>query len=104
MHNDSNHMSFDIIIIGAGPSGLATAIRSAQLAKKYHKTLQICIIEKGSAVGAHILSGAVFETAALTELIPDWDTLDPRPPIDTPVTQEQFFYFTKKKQVFITHP
>lgn len=65
-------MNFDVLIVGAGPSGLSTAIKLAQLAKENNKELNICIVEKGSEVGAHILSGAVLEPRALDELIPDW--------------------------------
>lgn len=65
-------MEFDVLIVGAGPSGLSSAIRLAQLAKDHEQELQICVVEKGSEVGAHILSGAVFEPRALNELIPDW--------------------------------
>jgi electron-transferring-flavoprotein dehydrogenase len=65
-------MEFDVVIVGAGPSGLATAIRLAQQAEQSGTELSICIVEKGSEVGAHILSGGVMESAALSELIPDW--------------------------------
>ncbi|RUO34624.1 electron transfer flavoprotein-ubiquinone oxidoreductase [Aliidiomarina soli] len=65
-------MEFDVLIVGAGPAGLGTACRLAQLAKENEQELQICVVEKGSEVGAHILSGAVFEPRALNELFPDW--------------------------------
>ncbi|WP_194756060.1 electron transfer flavoprotein-ubiquinone oxidoreductase [Aliidiomarina indica] len=65
-------MEFDVLIVGAGPSGLSTACRLAQLAQEKEQDLQICVIEKGSEVGAHILSGAVLEPKALNELFPDW--------------------------------
>ena len=65
-------MNFDVVIVGAGPSGLIMAIRLAQLAQQQERELTICILEKGAEVGAHILSGAVIETRSLDELIPDW--------------------------------
>ena len=65
-------MNFDILIIGAGPAGLSASIRLAHLAKENKKELNICVVEKGSEVGAHILSGAVLETRALDELIPNY--------------------------------
>ena len=66
----------DVLIIGAGPAGLAAAIKLAQLNQVQNKELSICVLEKASEVGAHTLSGAVIETKALDELIPDWQSLD----------------------------
>lgn len=65
-------MEFDVVIVGAGPAGLSTACHLMQLAKDQEQELMVCVVEKGSEVGAHILSGAVFETRALNELFPDW--------------------------------
>ena len=84
-------MEFDVLIVGAGPSGLSSAIRLAQLAQENQTELQICVVEKGSEVGAHILSGAVFEPRALNELIPDWQ--EKGAPLTTAVTGDEIFLF-----------
>ena len=69
-------MEYDVVIVGAGPSGLSTAIKIKQLCIKNQKDMSICIVEKGSEVGSHILSGAVIETKSLDELIPNWKETD----------------------------
>jgi electron-transferring-flavoprotein dehydrogenase len=84
-------MEFDVVIVGAGPAGLSTAIRLMQQAKTAAKELTVCVVEKGSEVGAHILSGAVFEPRALNELLPDWQQLGA--PVTTPVTHDDIYLF-----------
>ena len=78
-------MDFDVVIVGAGPSGLAAAIRLKQL----NAELRIVVVEKGSEVGAHILSGAVVDPIALDRLVPDWRE-DPECPVKVPVTADHF--------------
>lgn len=82
-------MDFDVVIVGAGPSGLATACRLMQLAKDKDQELMVCVVEKGSEVGAHILSGAVFEPRALNELFPDWQ--EKGAPLSTKVTGDDIY-------------
>lgn len=85
-------MEFDIAIVGAGPAGLATAIHLADLAKEAQRELSICILEKGAYVGAHIISGAVLETTALSELIPNWQQLNA--PVTVKAKRSQLLYLT----------
>ena len=86
-------MEFDVLIVGGGPSGLSAAIRLKQLAAETGKDIEVCLIEKGSEVGAHILSGAVLEPRALNELIPDWQ--DKNAPLDTAVETDKFMFLTQ---------
>src|SRR3546814_644286 len=85
-------MAYDVVIVGGGPSGLAAAIRLKQLAAEQGREVAVCVIEKGSEIGAHILSGAVVEPRALNELIPDWK--DRGAPLNTPVTEDHFMFLT----------
>ena len=91
-------MEFDVVIVGAGPSGLAAAIRLKQLAPDS----AICVVEKGSEVGAHILSGAIIEPRALDELLPDWKALGA--PLTTPAGTDKFLYLTKQAAITLPTP
>ncbi|MDZ7870912.1 MAG: electron transfer flavoprotein-ubiquinone oxidoreductase [Rheinheimera sp.] len=82
-------MEFDVVVVGAGPAGLAAAIKLMQQAKAAGSELSVCVVEKGSEVGAHILSGAVFEPRALNELIPDWQ--EKAAPLTTAVSQDDIY-------------
>jgi electron-transferring-flavoprotein dehydrogenase len=83
-------MDFDVVVVGAGPAGLATAIRLKQRAAEAGRELSVVVLEKGSEVGAHILSGAVIDPVGLTALIPDWKAKGA--PVETPVTEDRFYY------------
>lgn len=90
----SETLSFDVVIVGAGPAGLTAAIRLKQLCQKTGKDLKVCVLEKGAEVGAHILSGNVFEHHALAELFPDWK--ERGAPLSTPVIDDSFIFLTER--------
>jgi len=92
--SERESMEYDVVVVGAGAAGLSTAIRLKQLAAEKGRDISVCVLEKGGEVGAHILSGAVMDPQALTELIPDWK--EKGAPLDTKVTEDKFLFLTQK--------
>ncbi|HZT52663.1 MAG TPA: electron transfer flavoprotein-ubiquinone oxidoreductase [Stellaceae bacterium] len=99
---ERERMDYDVLVVGAGPAGLAAAIRLKQLAAAAGREVSVCIIEKGSEVGAHILSGAVFEPRALDELLPDWRK--DGAPLATAATEDRFLFLTARRALRLPTP
>ncbi len=93
---EREYMEFDVVVVGAGPAGLSAACRLKQKAADAGKELSVCVVEKGSEVGAHILSGAVFEPRALEDLFPNWKELEA--PLNTPVKRDDIYFLQSEEK------